>query len=292
MAESLPSKQVVAGSSPVSRSTKLDDCPNVTQSKREGDMSPVLKDKVAIITGASRGMGRAFALRFAEEGAKLLLTTTNLKRAEGVVKEIKAKGGEVVVMEADISYEDAAKKIAEKVIQQYGRVDILVNNAAIWYGVEAKPWDAWTVAEWDRMFGVNVRGTWLCCKAIAPLMVKQQGGKIINIASHVIRVPDAQFFLPYALSKSAIYTLTQCLARALGPSGINVNAIAPGYTATEASLGQSGSEEVFKNVIAEQCLKRREEPEDVVGTAVFLASKESDFITGQFIVVDGGKVML
>jgi 3-oxoacyl-[acyl-carrier protein] reductase len=262
------------------------------QSKRERNMSPLLKDKVAIITGASRGMGRAFALRFAEEGAKLLLTTTNLKRAGGVVEEIKAKGGEVAVMEADISYEDATKKIAEKVMQQYGRVDILVNNAAIWYGVEAKPWDAWTVAEWDKMFGVNVRGTWLCCKAIAPLMIKQGRGRIINISSHVIKVPDAQLFLPYALSKSAIYTLTQCLARALGPSGINVNAIAPGYTATEASLGQSGSEEVFKNVIAEQCLKRREEPEDVVGTAVFLASKESDFITGQFIIVDGGKVML
>jgi 3-oxoacyl-[acyl-carrier protein] reductase len=255
-------------------------------------MPPALEDKVAIITGASRGMGRVFALRFAKEGAKLLLTTTNLKRAEGVVKEIKAKGGEVVAMEADISYEDAPKKIAEKVIQQYGRVDILINNAAIWYGVEAKPWDAWTVAEWDQMFAVNVRGTWLCCKAIAPLMIKQKRGKIINIASHVIKVPDAHLFLPYALSKSAIYTLTQALARALGPSGINVNAVAPGYTATEASLGQSGSEEIFKSVIAEQCLKRREEPEDVEGAVVFLASKESDFITGQFIIVDGGKVML
>jgi 3-oxoacyl-[acyl-carrier protein] reductase len=255
-------------------------------------MSLLLEDKVAIITGASRGMGRAFALRFAKEGAKLLLTTTNLKRAEGVVKEIKAKGGEVVAMEADISHEDVPKKIAEKVMQQYDRVDILVNNAAIWYGVEAKPWDAWTVAEWDQMFGVNVRGTWLCCKAIAPLMIKQKRGKIINIASHIIKVPDAHLFLPYACSKGAIYILTQALARALGPSGINVNAIAPGYTATEASLGQGGSEEIFKNVIAAQSLKRREEPEDLVGTAVFLASKESEFITGQFIVVDGGNVML
>jgi NAD(P)-dependent dehydrogenase (short-subunit alcohol dehydrogenase family) len=123
-------------------------------------------------------------------------------------------------------------------------------------------------------------------------MIKEKRGRIINIASHIIKVPDAQFFLPYALSKSAIYTLTQCLARALGPSGINVNAIAPGYTATEASLGQSGSEKTFENVIAAQSLKRREEPADVVGTALFLASKDSDFITGQFIVVDGGAVML
>jgi NAD(P)-dependent dehydrogenase (short-subunit alcohol dehydrogenase family) len=255
-------------------------------------MSPVLEGKVAIITGASRGIGRALALRFAGEGAKLLLTTTNPERAAGVVKEIKAKGGEAVAMKADISDENDTKKIAEKVMQQYGKVDILINNAGIWYGVEAKPWDAWTVEDWDRMFAVNVKGTWLCCKAIAPLMVKQSRGNIINISSHVIKVPDAQFFLAYALSKVAIYTMTQCLARALGPSGITVNAIGPGFTATEASLVQSGSENTFEHVIAAQSLKRREEPEDVAGAAVFLASKDADFISGQFIVVDGGSVML
>jgi 3-oxoacyl-[acyl-carrier protein] reductase len=277
---SLNGIQVVVGSNPT------------TPTIRRRYMPPLLEDKVAIITGASRGMGRAFALRFAKEGAKLLLTTTNLERAGRVIDEIKAKGGEAVAMEADISREDDPKKIAEKVSQQYGRVDILVNNAAIWYGVEAQPWDSWTVAEWDKMFEVNVRGTWLCCKAIAPLMIKQKKGKIINIASHIIKVPDAHLFLTYACSKGAIYILNQALARALGPSGINVNAIAPGYTATEASLGQTGSEEIFKGVIDKQCLKRREEPEDLVGTAVFLASKDSDFITGQFIVVDGGNVML
>jgi NAD(P)-dependent dehydrogenase (short-subunit alcohol dehydrogenase family) len=255
-------------------------------------MSPALEGKVAIITGASRGIGRALALRFAEEGARLLLTTTNPERAADVVKEIKAKGGEAVAIEADISDENDTKKIAEKVMQQYGKVDILINNAGIWYGVKAKPWDAWTIEDWDRMFAVNVKGTWLCCKAIAPLMIKQARGKIINISSHIIKVPDAQFFLAYALSKAALYTLTQCLARALGPSGINVNAIGPGYTATEASLGQSGSEQTFEHVIAAQSLKRREEPEDLVGTAVFLASKDADFISGQFIIVDGGSVML
>jgi len=255
-------------------------------------MSPVLEGKVAIITGASRGIGRALALRFAEEGAKLLLTTTNPERAAGVVNEIKAKGAEAVAMKADISVENDTKKIAEKVMQQYGKVDILINNAGIWYGVEAKPWDAWKVEDWDRMFAVNVKGTWLCCRAIAPLMVKQSSGRIINISSHIIKVPDAQYFLAYALSKSALYTMTQCLARALGPSGINVNAIGPGFTATEASLVQSGSETVFENVVAAQSLKRRGEPEDMAGAAVFLSSKDSDFITGQFIVVDGGKVML
>jgi len=255
-------------------------------------MSPVLEDKVAIITGAGRGLGRVFALRFAEEGAKLLLPDISLERAEGVAKEIRAKGGEAVAMETDISDENATKKMAEKVMQQYGKVDILLNNAAIWYGIEPKPWDALTVEEWDRIFAVNVKGTWLCCKAIAPLMIKESRGKIINIASNVANVPAAQAFLAYSCSKGAVYTLTHALARALGPSGINVNAIAPGYTASEASLSQRDSEKTFELATSEQSIQRREEPIDLVGTAVFLASKDSDFITGQVIYVDGGTVML
>jgi 3-oxoacyl-[acyl-carrier protein] reductase len=255
-------------------------------------MSGVLKDRVAIITGSSRGFGKVFALRFAEEGAKLLLTTTNLKRAEGTVNEVKVKGGEVAIMEADISHEDAGKKIAEKVMQQYGRVDILVNNAAIYYGVSPRPWDAWSIEEWDRMFTVNVRGNWLVCKAIAPLMIKQKKGKIINIASDVFKSPDSQFFVPYALTKAAIYSLTHALATALGPSGINVNAIAPGLAATEASLAHDGSEQLFESVVAAQMIKRRVEAEDVAGAAVFLASEDSDLIAGQVILVNGGHIMI
>jgi len=255
-------------------------------------MSSVLEGKVAIITGAGRGIGRAFALRFAEEGAKLLLPDISLERAKGTVKEINAKGGEAVAMETDISDEKATKKMAEKVMQQYGKVDILVNNAAIWYGIDITPWDSWTVAEWDRIFSVNVRGTWLCCKAIAPLMIKQSKGKIINIASNVSRVPAAQLFLPYSCSKGAVCTLTHALAKALGPSGINVNAIAPGYTASEASLAQRDSEKIFEIATSEQSIQKRLQPTDLVGTAVFLASEDSNFISGQVIYVDGGTVML
>jgi 3-oxoacyl-[acyl-carrier protein] reductase len=255
-------------------------------------MTPALGGSVAIITGAGRGIGRAFALRFAEEGAKLLLPDISPEKAEDTVKEIKAKGGEAVAMKADISDENDTQKMAEKVISKYGKVDILINNAAIWYGLEITPWDAWTVEEWDRILDVNLKGTWLCCKAIAPLMIRQSKGKIINISSGVAKSPAAQFWLPYSCSKGALYTLTHALARALGPSGINVNAIAPGHTATEASLAQRNSEEAFKFGISERAIQRREEPSDLVGAAVFLASAESDFITGQVIYVDGGSIML
>ena len=182
--------------------------------------------------------------------------------------------------------------MADEVIKLYGKVDILVNNAAIWYGLNITPWDAWTVEDWERIFKVNVIGTWLCCKAIAPLMAKAGKGKIINIASNVAQVPAAQVFLPYACSKGTMYTLTHALARALAPSGINVNAMAPGYTATEASLGQHDSEGTFKLAASEQALQRRELPDDLLGTAVFLASAASDFMTGQVLYVDGGTVML
>ena len=255
-------------------------------------MSPVLQDKVAIITGGGRGIGKAFALRFAEEGAKIMIPDVSLDRAEAVVKEIKAKGGEAAAMLTDISVESATEKMADEVIKQFGKVDILVNNAAIWAGINITPWDGWTVEQWDNIFNVNVRGTWLCCKAIAPLMAKQSKGKIINIASNVARVPAAQHFLPYSCSKGAVYTLTHALAHALGPSGINVNAIGPGYTASEASLGQIDSDKIFELAVSEQSMQRRMEPSDLVGTAVFLASADSDFLTGQIIFVDGGTVML
>ena len=255
-------------------------------------MSQTLKGQVAIITGGGRGLGKAFALRFAEEGAKLLLPDISLERAEGVAKEIRAKGGQAVAMETDISDEAATRIMAGKVTQLYGRADILLNNAAVYYGLVGTQWDSWTVEDWDRIFKVNVRGTWLCCKAIAPLMIKQNRGKIINIASGIIKSPAGAGQLPYASSKAAVKTMTELLARALGSSGINVNAIAPGYTNTEASLTLGNVEKSFELAIGAQSIHRQEMPEDLVGTAVFLASKDSDFITGQVIVVDGGSWMV
>jgi 3-oxoacyl-[acyl-carrier protein] reductase len=255
-------------------------------------MSEVLKNKVAVITGAGRGIGREFALRFAAEGAKIVIPDISLERAENTAKEIKAQGGEAIAMLTDISDEKATQKMADESVKRFGTVDILINNAAIWYGLNITPWDAWKPEDWDRIFSVNVKGSWLCVKAVAPLMVKAKKGKIINIASNVARVPAAQVFLPYACSKGAVYTLTQALARALGPSGINVNAIAPGYTASEASLTQRDSESTFKLATSEQAISRRLQPADMVETALFLASAGSDSISGQTIFVDNGTIMI
>jgi 3-oxoacyl-[acyl-carrier protein] reductase len=251
-------------------------------------MTQRLKDKVAIITGAGRGLGKAFALKYAEEGARLLLPDISLERSEKTAETIRAQGGAAVAMETDISDEKLTQAVAEKAASLYGGADILLNNAALSYGIEPRPWTEWPVELWDKFFAINTRGTWLMCKVVAPLMQEKKKGKIINLASDVIKLPPSDVLLPYACSKVAIHQITQCLARELGPSGISVNSIAPGLTATEANMIQPDSEKMFEGTIGIQCIKRREEPEDLVGSAVFLASDEADFVTGQLLIVDGG----
>lgn len=249
-----------------------------------------LKDKVAIITGAGRGIGRAYALRLADEGAKVVIPEIVFEKAQKVVQEIEANGGEGLAFRTDVSDETSTVEMAKKTIEHFGEIDILINNAAIYYGVGFKPWDSWTTEEWDRMFAVNVLGSWLCIKAVAPYMIAQGKGKIINIASGTVDMGFPQI-LPYTCSKGAIIALTKALARALGRYGINVNCISPGYTLSEASLEMPGKVAGHEKAILSRCFRRQEYPEDLVGTAVFLASEDSAFITGQTISVDGGEIM-
>lgn len=249
-----------------------------------------LKDRVAIVTGGGRGIGRAYALRFTDEGAKVVIADIILENTQKVVEEIKVKGGDAIALHTDVSNENSTIELAKKTTECFGRIDILINNAAIYYGIGSRPWDGWTVEDWDRMFAVNVRGSWLCAKAVFPQMKAQGKGKIINIGSSAADAGLDQI-LAYICSKGAVVTLTRGLARALGRYNINVNCILPGFTLSEASIEMSGKGNLDEALIRRRCLRRPEYPEDLVGTAVFLSSEDSDFITGQVISVDGGDVM-
>jgi NAD(P)-dependent dehydrogenase (short-subunit alcohol dehydrogenase family) len=248
-----------------------------------------LEKKVAIITGSARGMGRVFALRFAKEGARL--TVCDVLDCAPVAEEIKALGGEVLALKTDVASEKDTPEMAKKTFERFGRIDILVNNAAIIGGIEVKdfvkPVEQLTAADWDRMLAVNVKGLFLCCKAVIPYMKKQGGGKIVNIASTTafIGVPD---FLHYSTSKGGVVTMTRGLARALGEFNINVNAVAPGLVMTEAMQAAISKEE-SKRVVEVQLIKKSLKPEDIAAAVVFLASAEADMITGETLSVNAGE---
>jgi len=249
-----------------------------------------LEGKVAIITGAGQGIGEAYASRFADEGAKVVVADINFENAQKVADKIKAKGGEAVAVHTDISDEASVKNLAEKSVGKYGKIDILLNNAAVFYGIGLKPWDSWTIEDWDRIYAVNARGTWQCSRAVAPQMIKQGKGKIINVASGTADI-GYELLLPYSCSKAAVVTLTKAMARALGQYSINVNCISPGYVLSEASKEMPGDMGSAKVPLPARCFERGAYPEDMVGTAVFLASVDSDYVTGQTIAVNGGTIM-
>jgi NAD(P)-dependent dehydrogenase (short-subunit alcohol dehydrogenase family) len=247
-----------------------------------------LKGKVAIVTGGARGLGKAYALRLSEEGAQIVVT--DILDATPVKHEIEGKGGEAVALYGNVSDEGSINEVARKTIERFGKIDILVNNAGIFANVTKKPFYEISLQEWDRIVKVNLTGTFLCCKAVYPQMKKQGKGKIVNVSSSTffIGVPN---LVHYVTSKGAIVAFTRALARELGHDGICVNAIAPGFTVSEAIQGNPTFPEASHKVAVDsRCFKRDEQPGDLLGTVVFLASDESDFITGQTIVVDGGAV--
>ncbi|MFC1930526.1 SDR family NAD(P)-dependent oxidoreductase [Chloroflexota bacterium] len=250
-----------------------------------------LVDKVAIITGGGRGIGKAYALGFAGEGAKVVIGDINLENAKLTAKEIESKGGVALPLYTDVSVEDSVAEMARNTVEIFGKIDILVNNAARFYEMEGGAWDSWSIADWEKMFAVNVMGSWLCMKAVVPHMSATGRGKIINISSSTAEI-GLYHLLPYTCSKGAIVTLTRCLAKALGEHNINVNCISPGYTIDEATLRHLGGKvEAGDRHIQQRIIRRHQYPKDLVGTAIFLSSAESDFITGQVIPVDGGEIL-
>jgi 3-oxoacyl-[acyl-carrier protein] reductase len=247
-----------------------------------------LKDRVAIVTGAARGIGQEYCLALAREGAKVV--ATDILSCEETVAKVRAAGGEALGVKADVANDQSTQAMAAQAVQSFGRIDILVNNAAIVGDLRFTPFEQISEAEWDRVMAVNVKGMWLCCKAVMPTMKQQGKGKIINISSGTIWM-GVPLLLHYVASKGAVFAFTRALARELSGTGIDVNAITPGYTMTEAALSFADPETIAQlkeQIVAMQIIKRSEEPTDLAGTVVFLASDDSDFITGQTINVDGG----
>lgn len=259
-----------------------------------------IKNKIVLITGAAGGLGREFALTFAKMGAKVAIADMN---REGAVETAKIIGKNALPLTVNVSNEESVKKMVEQVVKKWGRIDILINNAAIYAGLERKPFYEIEEAEWDKVMNVNIKGVWQVSKAVAKVMIHQfkndvstsspSGGgggcKIINISSATV-MSGSPNWSHYVTSKAGVIGLTRTMAKELGDFNITVNAIAPGFTLTEASLNLM--ENAQKYGVDRGAIKRPSSAQDIVGTAVYLASSASDFVTGQTIIVDGGKQFL
>jgi NAD(P)-dependent dehydrogenase (short-subunit alcohol dehydrogenase family) len=243
-----------------------------------------LAGKVAIVTGGARHIGAAYAQRLASEGAAVVIA--DVLDGGDVANKIEAVGGRALALEVDVSNEEQTKRMAAAAVSAFGRIDILVNNAAIFIAIERHPFYEISAEEWDRVAAVNIKGPFLCAKAVFPQMKQQRSGKIINISSSTAYWGTPNF-LHYVSSKAALIGMTRSLAREAGEFGINVNAIAPGLVEHE---GQNAPKALTELQLKERSIKRVQTPDDLMGTLVFLASSDSDFMTGQAIVVDGGSI--
>jgi NAD(P)-dependent dehydrogenase (short-subunit alcohol dehydrogenase family) len=245
-------------------------------------VSKRLEGKVAIVTGAARGIGRAYCLAMAREGAHIVaVDVTDPTPTKAAVEELGVRG---LALTIDVSREDDTKRMAEETIAAFGRIDILISNAAL---SPEQPFDEITFADWRKVLAVDLDGVFLCAKAVIPQMKKQQSGRIINIASSTVFMSFPNL-THYITAKAGVIGMTRALATELGDFGILVNAISPGLTETERTV--MVPEEVWGMQVAMQSVKRRETPQDLVGTAVFLASDDAAFITGQTLSVCGGFV--
>jgi 3-oxoacyl-[acyl-carrier protein] reductase len=245
----------------------------------------ILDNKAAIVTGGANGLGKAYCLRMAQEGAKVVVADIAEKEAQAVVSEIKAVGGTAIALNTDVTSEAATKKMAEETIKAFGRIDALVNNAGFYHGMSRKPFDEISLVEWDKMFDVSAKGTWLCTRAVFPQMKKQNKGKIINIASEACFAPT-KGLIHYTAVKSAVIGITRVLAGELGQYNICVNVVAPGVVDTAGTRSYINMEKIDASSVP---MGRFGKPEDIVGAVVFFASDDSDFISGQTLLIDGAR---
>jgi len=250
-----------------------------------------LQNKVTVITGAAHGIGKAYARRFAEEGAQVIVADVDAAGGEATAKMLLDAGFSAWARTTNVTNYADVEGLMKEILQRFGRIDVLLNNAAIY--VTQKLWkgpvEELELAEWDRVLEVNLKGVFICSKAAIPIMKQQRSGKIINIASGTFFSGSGD--MPhYTTAKGGVVALTRVMARQLGQWGINVNCLTPGSTMSEESV----TEDVLKRregSVDKRCFKRVETPADIVGTALFLASPDSDFMTGQLLVVEGGGIM-
>jgi 3-oxoacyl-[acyl-carrier protein] reductase len=243
-----------------------------------------LEDKVVVVTGGGQGLGRAYSTVIAGEGARVAVADIDLEKAQDAVQGVLKNGGRATAVKMDVSNEESVKGGFSTIVGSFGGIDVLVNNAAL--TPPRIPFDEITIEQWDMMMNVNLKGTWLTTKNVLPFLKARGKGKIINITS-TLAIKGGPYEAHYSASKAGVLNLTKTFAQELGQYNITVNAIAPGLTVTETTKKFYG-QEIFEASASRRSIKRIEYPDDVVGTMVFLVSDESDFITGQTIIVSGG----
>jgi len=247
-----------------------------------------LEGRVAIVTGGGRGIGVSYCKALAEEGAKVVVS--DIVDTERTVNIIKQAGGETFGIHCDVTKTAEIKAMVAKTIETYGKLDILVNNAALFADLRMKSFLEIDEAEWDNMMEINTRGVFSCAKAAVPEMKKNGYGKIVNIASSTVH-KGVPMMLHYVASKGAVMAFTRSLAREVGDDGINVNALAPGLTISEKVVEDEQWTPLRDRNVDSRAIKREQVPEDLIGTMIFLCSSDSDFMTGQTVVTDGGSAM-
>lgn len=241
--------------------------------------------RTVLVTGAAGGLGRAFAEGFAARGDRVAVADINFEGATETAEELKANGAEAAAFQVDVTDLASVSTLADQAAEfGGGSIDVVVNNAAVYATVTRSPFDEIDPAEWDLIMGVNLKGPWLVARAVSPHL--STGARILNLSSATIYSGSAHW-AHYVASKGGVVALTRVLAKELGTREITVNAIAPGFTLTEASYGLMDNAESYG--VDRGAIKRASQPEDIVGTALFLASPEAGYITGQTIVVDGGR---